>query len=85
MQLVFTFRLFLLNIHIADFFICSLMRVYNIVTWMAQQDVGGRVNSVDSRGDVTYPNSFHQYTTLGKHSLPRGDGTRDNAMVITQQ
>jgi hypothetical protein len=31
---------------------------------------GGRVNSVDSRGDVTYHHSFHQYTTLGKHSLP---------------
>jgi hypothetical protein len=40
---------------------------------MAQQEVGGRVNSVDSRSDVTYPDSFHQYTTLGKHSLPRGD------------
>jgi hypothetical protein len=46
---------------------------YDIVTWMAQQEVGGRVNSMDSRGDVTYPHSFHQYTTLGKHSLPRGD------------
>jgi hypothetical protein len=52
---------------------------------MAQQEVGGRVNSVDSRGDVTYPHSFHQYTTLGKHSFPRGDVTRDNAMVTTQQ
>jgi hypothetical protein len=31
---------------------------------------GGRVNSVDSQGDVTYPHSFHQYTMLGKHSLP---------------
>jgi hypothetical protein len=41
-----------------------------IVTWMAQQEVGGHVNSVDSRGDVTYPHSFHQYTTLGKHSPP---------------
>jgi hypothetical protein len=29
---------------------------------------GGRVNSVDSRGDVTYPHSFHQYTALSKHS-----------------
>jgi hypothetical protein len=28
------------------------------------------VNSVDSRGDITYPHSFHRYTTLGKHSLP---------------
>jgi hypothetical protein len=52
---------------------------------MAQQEVGGRVNSVDSQGDITYPHSFHQYTTLGKHSLPRGDITRDNAMVTTQQ
>jgi hypothetical protein len=52
---------------------------------MAQQEVGGHVNSVDSRGDVTYTHSFHQYTTLGKHSLPRGDVTRDNAMVTTQQ
>jgi hypothetical protein len=52
---------------------------------MAQQEVGGRVNSVDSRGDITYPHSFHQYTTLGKHSLPHGDATRDNAMVTTQQ
>jgi hypothetical protein len=31
------------------------------------------------------PHSFHQYTTFGKHSLPRGDVTRDNAMVTTQQ
>jgi hypothetical protein len=52
---------------------------------MAQQEVGGHVNSVDSRGDVTYPHSFHQYTTLGKHFLPCGDVTRDNAMVTTQQ
>jgi hypothetical protein len=51
---------------------------------MAQQEVGGRVNSVDSRGEVTYPHSFHQYTTLGKYS-PRGNVTRDNAMVTTQQ
>jgi hypothetical protein len=57
--------------------------IINIVTWMAQQGVGGRVNYVDSRGDVTYPRSFHQYTTLGKHS-PCGDVTRDNAMVTTQ-
>jgi hypothetical protein len=57
----------------------------DIVTWMVQQEVGGRVNSVDLRGDVTYPHSFHQYTTLSKHSLPRGDVTRDNAMVTTQQ
>jgi L-amino acid N-acyltransferase YncA len=42
----------------------------SIVTWMVQQEVGGRVNYVDSRGDVTYLHSFHQYTTLGKHSLP---------------
>jgi hypothetical protein len=52
---------------------------------MEQEDVGGRVNSVDSWGAVTYPHSFHQYTTLDKNSLPRGDVTRDNAMVITQQ
>jgi hypothetical protein len=55
------------------------------VTWMAQQEVGGRVNSVDSRGDITYPHSFHQYTTLGKHSLPHGDVTRNKAMVTTRQ
>jgi hypothetical protein len=57
---------------------------------MAQQEVGGRVNSVDSRGDVTYPHSFHQYTTLGKHPLLYASGdvtsashrnvTRDNAV-----
>jgi hypothetical protein len=51
---------------------------------MAQQEVGGRVNSLDSRGYVTYPHTFRQYTTLGKHS-PRGDVTRENAMVTTQQ
>jgi hypothetical protein len=34
---------------------------------------GGYVNSVDSWGDVTYPHFLHDYTTLGKHSLPRGD------------
>jgi hypothetical protein len=32
---------------------------------------GGRLNSVDSRGDVTYPHSFHQYTALSKHSRQR--------------
>jgi hypothetical protein len=37
---------------------------------------GGRVNSVGSRGDVRYPHSFHQYTTLSKPSRQRWHNKR---------
>jgi hypothetical protein len=47
---------------------------------MAQQEVGGRVNSVDSRGDVTYPTPSIS-TQRSVNTPPRGDVTRDNVMV----